>query len=87
MVEPGNSKGWTFDTFETWVDSTSAERHRAVEAALAARKEEAAHHNGLIDAMKDQQSMFVTRGQLTATLVAALGAVGTLIGILAYVVK
>lgn len=80
----GNSKGWTFDTFETWVNSELTGYNRAIDAALVARKEEAIHHNGLIDQMKDQQGTFVTRGQLIATMVAAIGAVGTMIGILRY---
>ncbi len=84
MTEPGNSKGWTFDAFETWVNSELTGYNRAIDAALIARKEEAAHHNGLIDAMKEQQSKFVTQGQLAATIIAAVGAVGTMIGVLRY---
>lgn len=80
----GNSKGWTFDTIETWVTSELTGYNRAINAALVARKEEAVHHNGLIDQMKDQQSTFVTRGQLVATIVAAVGTIGSLIGIVQY---
>jgi len=80
----GNSKGWSFDAFETWVKSELIGYNRAIDAALVARKEEALHHNGLIDQMKDQQSKFVTRGQLAAVIIAAVGGVGTLIGVLNY---
>jgi hypothetical protein len=83
-MNDGNSKGWSFDAFETWVRSELTGYNRAIDAALVARKEEAVHHNGLIDQMKDQQGKFVTRGQLAATIIAAVGGVGTLIGVLNY---
>ena len=80
----GNAKGWTHDTMETWVKSELTGYNRAIDAALVARKEEALHHNGLIDQMKEAQAKFVTRGQLAAWIVATIGAVGTLIGVLNY---
>lgn len=80
----GNSKGWSFDTFETWVRSELTGYNRAIDAALVARKEEAEHHNGLIDAMKEQQGKFVTQSQLAATIIASIGAVGTIIGVIRY---
>lgn len=84
LVADGNSKGWTFDTLETWIKSELIGYNRAIDVALVARKEEAEHHNGLIDQMKEQQSKFVTRGELTATVVAAVGVVGTMIGVFRY---
>lgn len=79
----GNSKGWTFDTFETWVLSVNEERAQALEAAFEAAKEKSDSHNRLIEAMERQQATFITKGQVYAALIASLTALSIAVGMYA----
>lgn len=75
----GNSRGWTFDTMEKWIEDDNRSRDKAVEAALTEAKAHLIDHNGLTDALKDAQAKFVTRKELWLAVLAIIGAVGTLV--------
>lgn len=77
-AEPGNSRGWTFDTMEKWIEDENAARNKAVEAALTEAKAHLVDHNGLTGALKDAQAKFVTRKELWLAVIAIIGAVGTI---------
>jgi hypothetical protein len=62
-VAEGNSKGWNFDTMETWIDATNEERAKAVDAALAAAQQMAAMHNDLIRKGERDAANYVTKDQ------------------------
>jgi hypothetical protein len=82
----GNSKGWTFDTFETWVTSTNDERAKAIDAALAAAQKMAAMHNDLIRKGERDAANYVTKEQSAmqfkglAIALASLAALAAIIG-------
>lgn len=90
MTDPGNSKGWTFDTFETWVRDNNAERAKAVDAALAAAQGMAAMHNDLIRKGERDAANYVTKDQAAMQfkgLAIALAAIAALVAIVGAFVK
>lgn len=84
MTEPGNSKGWTFDTFETWARDIGHERAKAIDAALAAAQQVAAMHNDLIRKGERDAANYVTKDQAAMQfkgLAIALAAIAALVAI------
>lgn len=80
----GNSKGWTFDTFETWVNSSNDERAKAIDAALAAAQRSAEMHNDLIRKGERDALNYVTKDQAAMQfkgLAIALAAIAALVAI------
>lgn len=77
-MSDGNSKGWTFDTMEKWIEDDNRARDKAVTSALTEAKEHLVDHNGLTGALKDAQAKFVTRKELWLAVLAIIGALGTL---------
>lgn len=55
------------------------ERNRALEVGLTAAKEKSESHNDVLGAMKDQQSHYVTKGQIYAALIAAVAVLGLVV--------
>jgi predicted YcjX-like family ATPase len=77
----GNSKGWTFDSFETWVNATNDERAKAIDAALLAATKVADMHNDLIRRGERDAANYVTKDQAALQfkgLAIALGAIAAL---------
>ncbi len=86
----GNSKGWTFDTFETWVESTNMERAKAVDAALAAAQKMGEMHNDLIRKGERDAANYVTKEQNALQfkgLAVALGAVAALAAVIVAIIS
>lgn len=90
MSEPGNTKGWTFDTFETWVESVNTERAKAIDAALASANKMAEMHNDLIRKGERDAANYVTKEQAAMQfkgLAIALAAIAALVTIVAGFMK
>lgn len=88
-MKDGNSKGWTFDSFETWVSSTNEERAKAIDAALAAAQQMAAMHNDLIRKGERDATNYVTKDQAALQfkgLAIALAAIAALVTIVSAIV-
>lgn len=86
VTDPGNSKGWTFDTLETWARDIAHERAKAIDAALAAAQQMAAMHNDLIRKAERDAANYVTKDQAAMQfkgLAIALAAIAALVTVFA----
>lgn len=92
-AEPGNIKGWTFDTFETWIESKLAGMDRATGVALTEAKEKGVDHNHLIEKMEKQSqsdrrlmdsqaATFIPRKEFYGALVGFAGLIAVLFTVL-----